>query len=331
MKIVIDMMGGDNGIEVTIGAVNEFYKRHSEVELFLVGDENILNIEFKDIYNIHVVPSQTVLAMDVDPMTALKEKTSSLMVAVDTFIANSCDALISAGSTGATLSAAVFKIKRLKGISRPGLITPFPSMIKGKKYVVCDLGANNANTKEDLLNFALMASTYYQVRYNEPSPRVHLLSNGTEEEKGSPLGKEVYPLLKDCPDINFQGNIEARDPLFGVTDVVVCDGYSGNIYLKATEGGCKVMSELIKKSFKKNIFTKLGYLFAKKGFDDLRETMDYQSVGGAMLVGVNGIVVKAHGNSNIKSFLSALEGAYDLAYGEVLKKIKEKLEQYGNW
>lgn len=264
-------------------------------------------------------------------MSALKEKTSSLMVAVETYLANKCDVLVSAGSTGALLTAAIFKIKRLKGISRPGLITPFPSMIKGKKFVVCDLGANNANSKEDLLNFAQMASLYYSIRYNEPNPRVHLLSNGTEEEKGSPLNKEVYPLLKECKNINFQGNIEGRDPLFGVTDVVVCDGFSGNVYLKSTEGACKVMSELIKSSFKKNIFTKIGYLFAKKGFDDLRKTMDYRNVGGAMLIGVNGICIKAHGNSNAQSFLSALQGGYELALGDFTNKIRKQLEENDNW
>ena len=326
MKFVIDMMGGDNGLKATIGATKEFIKRHKDVEFFLIGDLNALS-EFNNQTNVHLVESKTVLKMDVDPLTALREKDSSLMVSIDTYLKNGCDALISAGSTGALLSAAIFKIKRIEGITRPCLITSFPTIKKDKKFVVCDLGANNANTKEELVQFAIMGSIYYSIIYHSNNPEVYLLSNGTEEEKGSPLGKETYPLLKECKAINFKGNIEARDPLFGDIDVLVADGYSGNIYLKAVEGTAKAMSGMLRTAFKRNIFSMIGYLFSKKGIEEMKQKMDYKNVGGALLMGVNGVVIKAHGSSDVKSFLSALENGYKLVSVDIVNKFKEELNK----
>lgn len=326
MKFVIDMMGGDNGLKATIGATKEFIKRHKDVEFFLIGELNSLS-EFNNQTNVHLVESKTVLKMDVDPLTALREKDSSLMVAIDTYLKNGCDALISAGSTGALLSAAIFKIKRIEGITRPCLITSFPTIKKDKKIVVCDLGANNANTKEELVQFAIMGSIYYSIIYHSNNPEVYLLSNGTEEEKGSPLGKEAYPLLKECESINFKGNIEARDPLFGDIDVLVADGYSGNIYLKAVEGTAKAMSSMLKTAFKRNVFSMIGYLFSKKGIEEMKQKMDYKNVGGALLMGVNGVVIKAHGSSDVQSFLSALENGYKLVSVDIVNKFKEELNK----
>ena len=326
MKFVIDMMGGDNGLKATIGATKEFIKRHKDVEFFLIGDLNALS-EFNNQTNVHLVESKTVLKMDVDPLTALREKDSSLMVGIDTYLKNGCDALISAGSTGALLSAAIFKIKRIEGITRPCLITSFPTIKKDKKFVVCDLGANNANTKEELVQFAIMGSIYYSILYHSNNPEVYLLSNGTEEEKGSPLGKEAYPLLKECESINFKGNIEARDPLFGDIDVLVADGYSGNIYLKAVEGTAKAMSSMLKTAFKRSVFSMIGYLFSKKGIEEMKQKMDYKNVGGALLMGVNGVVIKAHGSSDVQSFLSALENGYKLVSVDIVNKFKEELNK----
>ena len=326
MKFVIDMMGGDNGVKATISGTKEFLKRHNDVELFLVGDLKEL-ATFNEYKNVHLIESKTVLKMDVDPLTALKDKESSLMVAIDTYLKNGCDGLISAGSTGALLSAAIFKIKRIEGITRPCLITSFPTIKKDKKFVVCDLGANNVNTKEELLQFAIMGSIYYSIIYHEEKPSVYLLSNGTEEEKGSPVGKEAYPLLKECENINFQGNIEARDPLFGNIDVLVTDGYSGNIYLKAVEGTAKAMSKMMKEAFKRNILSMIGYLFSKKGINEMKEKMDYKNVGGALLMGVNGVVIKAHGSSDTKSFLSALENGYKLVSVDIIGKFKKEFSK----
>ena len=213
MKFVIDMMGGDNGLKATIPATKELLEKHKDVVVYLIGQLDQLS-DFQESERVHLIESKTVLAMDVDPMTALKEKDSSLMVGIKTYLENDCDALISAGSTGAILSAAIFKIKRLPKITRPCLITSFPTLKNNKKFVVCDLGANSANTKEELNQFAIMGSLYYSIIYGEKNPSVYLLNNGTEEEKGNELTKEAYQLLKENKSINFKGNIEGREPLF---------------------------------------------------------------------------------------------------------------------
>ena len=324
MKFVIDMMGGDNGLKATIPATKELLEKHKDVVVYLIGQLDQLS-DFQESERVHLIESKTVLAMDVDPMTALKEKDSSLMVGIKTYLENNCDALISAGSTGAILSAAIFKIKRLPKITRPCLITSFPTLKNNKKFVVCDLGANSANTKEELNQFAIMGSLYYSIIYGEKNPSVYLLNNGTEEEKGNELTKEAYQLLKENKSINFKGNIEGREPLFGHIDVLVTDGFTGNIFLKSVEGTAKVMSQMMKEAFKKNLLTKIGYLFSKKGIDGIKTKMDYKNVGGALLLGVNGIVIKAHGSSDTRSFMSALENAYKLGKVDIVNRIKEEL------
>ena len=324
MKFVIDMMGGDNGSKVTIEAVLEFAKQHLEDTFYCVGNIDELS-SLNGINNIILVPSKTVLKMDVDPMVAIHDKESSMNIAVETYLNEKCDGFVSAGSTGAVLTLAILKLKRLPGITRPGLITPFPTYKKNKRFVAIDLGANTLNTKEELHQFAKMGSIYYQIVYSYDHPKVGLLNIGSEEEKGNDLRKETYQLLNEDKSLNFIGNIEGNEPLYGNVDVLVTDGFSGNIFLKTMEGSCKVMSLLIKDAFKKNILTKIGYLFSKKGFDELKERMDYKNVGGAMLMGINGVCIKAHGNSDFKSFTSALNMCYSLAKKDIISQIKESL------
>ena len=325
MKIVIDMMGGDNGVKATIPALLDFVKLHEDIYVYAVGD-NSLDSSLKGFKNIEIIHSKTILRMDVDPMTSYRDENSSLMVAVKAYLDNKCDALVSAGSSGALLTASIFKIKRIENVIRPGFITSFPTVKKGKYFVVCDLGANNSNTKEELHQFAKMGSLFYEFVYQEKNPRVNLLSNGTEDEKGSPVTKEAFKLIKADKTINFKGNTEGRDALFGDIDVLVCDGFSGNIFLKATEGTAKAMSFMIKEAFSRNIFSKIGYLLSKKGIKDMRTRMDYKNVGGAMLVGVNGIVIKAHGNSDEQSFLSALNLSYKLVKDKIVDKFKAEIK-----
>ena len=324
MKIVVDMMGGDHGTKTTIEAVKQFVSLHKDCEIFAVGNEEEIS-ELKDLALVHIVPSKTVLPMDADPMTSLKDLDSSLMVGVKTFLDNECDGLISAGSTGALLTASIFKIKRLPGVRRPCLITSFPTVIDNKKFVVCDLGANSSDTKEDLEQFAIMGSMYYSILYNEENPKVYLLNNGTEEEKGNDLTKEAYQVLKANEHINFKGNMEGRDVMKGDVDVLVCDGFTGNIFLKTLEGTAKAMGNMMKDAFKLNLMTKIGYLFAKKGIKGMIKKMDYKNVGGALLLGVNGIVIKSHGSSEAKSFLASMEAAYNLAKENMIEKIKARL------
>ena len=327
MKIVIDMMGGDNGLKATIPSTMMFIENHKDIELFLVGDISQLT-EFNKYSNVHLVNSETIIKMDADPLSALRDLKSSLMVGVKTFLDNKCDALISAGSTGALLTAATFKIKRIEGVTRPGLITPFPTYKKNKKFVCCDLGANTLCTKEELNQFAIMGSIYYKTLFHDQEfPRVYQLNIGTESEKGTTLNKEAYALMKENSKINFLGNMEARDPLYGEVDVLITDGYSGNIFLKTMEGTAKAMSKMLKDAFKRNIFSKIGYLFVRKGVNEMKEKMDYKNVGGAMLMGVNGVVIKAHGSSDPKGFLSALENSYVLCKVDIINKFKENINK----
>lgn len=324
MKIVLDMMGGDLGSKSFIEAVLNFYNKHDDIEFFCVGDVKELEV-LKDLKNVKIVTSTSILKMDVDPLTCLRDKTSSLSVAMKVYVDEKCDALISAGSTGALLSQSIFKIKRIEGITRPALLSPFPTIIKGKAFVACDLGANTLNTKEELHQFATMASLYYSIVYKKEKPNVYLLNNGTEEEKGNELTKTTYQLLKNDPNLNFKGNMEGRDPLYGEADVLVMDGFTGNIFLKSVEGSCKAMSTLIKQAFKRNIFTKIGYVFSNKGINEMKKTMDYKSVGGAILLGIDGIVMKAHGSSDGKAIISCLNLCYTLVNQDITNKIKENL------
>lgn len=325
MKFVIDLMGGDNSSKATIPAIIEASKIYKDVIFYCVGNKECEK-ELNNLDNVKFVESKTVIRMDENPMEAYKDLDSSLMVGMKTYLDNKCDAFISAGSSGCLLAASIFKIKRIPGVSRPGFITSFPTYKENKKFVICDLGANNQNTPEELHSFAIMANLYSKILYKIDNPKVALLSNGTEEEKGSPLNKEAYKLIKEDKSLNFVGNCEARDPMFGEIDVVVCDGFSGNIYLKANEGMAKVMSNMMKDAFKRNIFSKIGYLLSKKGFDEMKKKMDYKNVGGALVVGVNGVVIKAHGNSDPKAFLSAIRVANEMCNNDVVNKMKELIK-----
>lgn len=319
MKIVVDMMGGDHGLEATLPALRKFHESHPDVELIAVGDKaKIGEAPFE------VVDAPEALRMDAGVMDVFRDKTSSMAVSIITAKDRGADAVISAGSTAAFLSLATLRLKKMEGILRPALISDFPTL-EGGKTTILDIGASNENTPEELVQFAIMGSLYHKAVHKKESPRVYLLSNGTEEDKGKDVVKQAHKMLKESKEVNFLGNIEARETLSGDADVIVADGYSGNVLLKSTEGTAKAMSKLIKKAFKKNLLTKIGYLFARSGFKQMSKTMDYKSTGGAILLGINSIAVKAHGNSEPYGFYSALEVAYKGAKGGLLEEIRKGL------
>lgn len=332
-KIVIDLMGGDAGSEITIKAIKSYLNSvkidENNDAFILVGDNKALEslCEFEDKPYIKLVESKTVVAMDVDPMSALKDKESSLMVAIKELLDNDYDSIISAGSTGALLTASIFKIKRIEGVKRPGLITTLPTYIENKKTVMLDLGANLENTAEELAQFGLLGSIYYNLAFNEAKPKVFLLNNGTEEEKGRKEHKEAHQLLKNDSRINFVGNIEGREVLSGNADVVVSDGFSGNIFLKTTEGTVKLVTSLLKDAIYSSTKTKIAGLLLKSKMSEFKEKLNYKNIGGAMLIGVNKIVIKAHGSSDEKAFLSAIKLANDLGNKKLVEKVKEKLKE----
>lgn len=321
ITLAIDMMGGDLGTKATLAGVKLFNEKHpNEVTFILVGKkEELTGTPFE------VVDAPEVLPMNAGALDALRAKNSSMYVAVNLVALGKAQGVVSTGATGAYLSAAAVLLKKIPGVSRPALITPFPTKIKGKKTTVLDVGASNENNAEEIAQFALMGSLYSHEVLGIESPKVFLLSNGTEEGKGSPAGKEAAKLIAANPKINFCGNIEAREALGGEADVIATVGFSGNVFLKAEEGMAKMMSGMMKAAFKRNFFSKMGYLLAKKGFKEMAETMDYKSTGGALLIGVNGVVVKAHGNSDEIAFYHALDVAYKLAKVDIVTKVKEGL------
>ncbi len=320
MKIAIDAMGGDNGSKPIVDAIKEFLKENKDVEIIVFGKEE----ELQELAPFcRIVNAPDVVPMEAGALEVLRMKNSSMCKAVSTMKEEGFDAVVSAGSTGGFLSAATLILKTVPGVKRSCLVTCFPTRIKGKKVVVLDVGANNENNAEELVQFAYMGKAYNQALFGTKEPRTYLLSNGAEEHKGSPLVKEAHKLLKEDNFPGFQGNMEARDILKGDADIIVADGFSGNVMLKGMEGIAKMMSGMIKNNFKKNLWTKLGYLHVRKGFKDMSETMDYKSTGGAMLLGINGVVVKAHGNSDAYSFKSALKVAKQMVDYQVVDKIKE--------
>ena len=321
IRIIVDTLGGDNGSAPIIEAIKEFLKNNQDSEVIAVGNEEELS-SLKGICEIVHAPD--IVPMEAGPLDVMRMKNSSMYVASKLMKEGKGDAVISAGSTGGFLSATTLMLKTAPNVKRAALIAPFPTKIKGKKVVILDIGASNENSPEELVQFALMGSLYSKCIFKVEQPKIYLLSNGTEPGKGSPTGKIAYKLLQNNP--NFAGNIEARNALSGEADVVVSDGYTGNIFLKSSEGMAKMMSNMIKAAFKKNLWTKLGYLHVKGGIDEMSETMDYKSTGGAMLLGINGIVVKAHGNSDVYSFGCALKVAKSLVESKIIDKISEGLK-----
>ena len=323
IKIVVDAMGGDLGSSIVVEAIQRFLKDYQDVEITVAGKkEELSSLEDK----CRVLDAQDVVPMHAGALEVMRMKNSSMMVAIKTMKEENLDAVVSCGSTGGFLSAATINLKMIPGVKRAALVTPFPTQIKGKKVVLLDSGASNENSSEELAQFALMGKLYSESVYGIEKPNVYLLSNGSEEGKGAPEVQEAYKVLKEMKFDGFKGNIEARNALSGEADVIVTDGFTGNVFLKSCEGVAKMMSGMMKKAFTKNLWTKLGYLHVKKGMKEMKETMDYKTVGGAMLLGVNGNVVKAHGSSDAVAFYHALLVAKKLAENNIVNKIKAGLE-----
>ena len=321
MRIGVDLTGGDNGSKPIVPAILEFLNKNSDVEITAFGNkEELKELEGK----CEVVHAPDVIPMEAGPLEAMRMKNSSIYMMAQYAKEGKLDAMVSAGSTGGFLSLSTLILKTIPGVHRAAFVAPFPTKIKGKKVVILDIGASNENSPEELAQFAVMGSLYSKHILGVQEPKVYLLSNGTEEGKGSPNGKLAYKLLKDKP--GFMGNIEARNALSGEADVVVTDGFTGNVFLKSSEGMAKMMSSMMKSAFKRNLWSKIGYLHVRKGIKEMTETMDYKSTGGAMLLGINGVVVKAHGNSDTYAFGCALNVAKKLVEEKLMDKIKEGIE-----
>lgn len=316
MRIIIDAMGGDNAPhEIVAGAINAAKEFGVDITLVGKGDQILSAMKEKGIdtlpEGVEIAHADEVVSMEDDPTTIIKTKRNSSMVLGLKMLADGQgDAFISAGSTGALLSAATLLVKRIKGIRRAAFSPILPNSANG--CVLIDAGANNECTPEFLMQFAFMGSYYAKKALNIESPRVGILNNGTEETKGLQLQKDTYALLKAASEegkINFVGNVEARGVPLGDADVIVCDGFTGNILLKTFEGTALLLSAQIKKIFMKNLLTKIGALFCKGGISDMKAKFDYRETGGTVLMGITKPVIKAHGSSDNRGIRGAIKQA----------------------
>ena len=310
MKIVIDAFGGDNAPQVPIES-GIYAAENMNIEVIFVGDENkIKDTILKMGENpeaVSIVHAPEVISNNEKPASAvMTKKNSSIVVASRLLREGKADALVTAGNTGAVLASAVTVVGRVKGVRRPALASLMPTAAGGK--LLLDCGANTDCRSEDLYNFAVMGSIYMNKVMNIESPQVALLSIGEEQGKGDEVVKDAYEKLSGST-INFIGNKEGRDIMFGTADVFVCDGFAGNIALKSIEGTAKMLSAYIKKMFMKNIRTKLSAVMVKSDLDEFKKSFDYREYGGAPLLGIKLPVVKAHGSSDDKAFIRAIEQA----------------------
>lgn len=331
IRIAIDLMGSDLGYAELSNAVIQYLEKTPDVFALLFGQEKEIAPLFSkvDSSRYRIVDCDAVIPMEIKPLDFLRNKTSSLYKAIDSVRNGEADAVLTAGSTGGFVTGCSMLLRNIEGITRSGLCTPFPTCKKGKGAVFLDVGANNTNTALDLVGFARMGRLYCQCVLNEENPSTYLMSNGTEEGKGTDEIVEAYKLLKDMDFPNFQGNAEARNLLDGEHDLVIAPGFVGNVYLKATEGTAAMMNDMIKQSFKRSFVSKIGYLFSSKSFKEMKETMNYRRFGGAILLGVNGVAVKAHGNSNTYAFYMAIDVAYRMVTNGIIDKIKKEFADHG--
>lgn len=330
MKIVLDVFGGDNAPQEILNGAKAALEKESDFELVLCGKKDIIDAYIKenalDGTRITVLDATEVITNDESPVDAVRNKPDSSIVKAYDYLNSDSDAkaFVSAGSTGAVLTGAVLLLKRIKGINRPALSPVLPT-VTDKNVLLIDCGANTEPKAINLVQFAKMGSAFMKSVYGVESPKVGLLSNGTEDKKGNTLNKEAFPMLKEA-GISFVGNMEAREILSGDYDVVVSDGFSGNIALKASEGTALSMFGLIKDGIMKGgLRAKLGYLLLKPVFKGVKKKMDYNDNGGAVLLGLQKIVVKSHGSSKAKVICNSILQAKNMVDSGIIEKIGEEL------
>ena len=334
MKIILDAMGGDNAPEAPVlGAIEAAKTWGSQITLVGRGEEILAVMKKNGIDTLpdgmEIANADDVVDMHDDPANVVrKRKNSSMIVGLKMLSEDQGDAFVSAGSTGALLSGATLVVKRVKGIRRAAMGPAMPNKAGGKT-VICDCGANAECTPEFLLQFGLVGTLFAKKSLGVENPRVGLLNIGTEDTKGTPLQKEAYALLTNAHEkgiLNFIGNVEGREVLLGGVDVVVCDGFSGNVLLKTIEGTAMFMGSLMKRMFKRNLGSKIGYLLCKSGVDEMMKMMDYREIGGTQFLGIKKPVIKAHGSSDALAFRNAIRQAEAAAKADFSAELEEGLK-----
>lgn len=326
ITIAVDCMGGDHGPRVTLAACRHFLDKHPEAELLLVGlPDRLGGLSHA---RARVVVASEVVGMDDPIEVALRrKKDSSMRVAIEQVKAGTAQAAVSAGNTGALMAIARYVLKTMEGIDRPAIATQLPNATGGATTVL-DLGANVDCTAEHLLQFAVMGSALVSALKEVPNPSVGLLNIGEEVIKGNEVIKKAGELLRSAAnsgDLNFYGNVEGNDIFKGTTDIVVCDGFVGNVALKAVEGLASMIGGFLKQEFSRNIFTKIAAICAYPVLSALKKRMDYRRYNGAALLGLRGLVFKSHGSADELAFEQALNRAYDAARNQLLDRVQARI------
>ena len=331
MILTLDAMGGDNAPQAVVdGALLALESLKKDITIWLFGDEEqikkCLAGKTYPADRLVIKPASEVITCDEAPAAAVRRKKNSSMVLAAKAVADKeADCFISAGSTGAVLSCGTLIIRRIKDVQRPALAPLIPNL-QGGHTMIIDAGANVDCKPLYLVQFAQMGSAYMELVEGVKEPAVGLLNNGEEAEKGNELTKETYPMLQSLEGIRFAGNCEARELMSGDFDVVVTDGFAGNVLLKSTEGAAKAITSMLKTELMGSLRGTIGGAIAKPAFASLKKKMDYTEVGGAPLLGVNGGVIKAHGSSNGKAFFNAIRQAEKLVRGGVTQKIASAVQ-----
>ncbi|MFZ7946630.1 phosphate acyltransferase PlsX [Neobacillus sp. 19] len=322
MKLAIDAMGGDNAPKEIVSGAMKAVQAFSDIHITLVGDENKIKETLTSHERISILHTTEVILGTDEPVRAVRRKKSASMVLAAQQVADgTADACISAGNTGALMAAGLFVIGRIDGIDRPALAPTLPT-IGGEGFLLLDVGANADAKPEHLVQNALMGSIYSEKVRGIAKPRVGLLNIGTEEKKGNELTKHAFDLLKNA-DIHFVGNVEARDLLEGVADVVVTDGFTGNMVLKTIEGTALAMFKMLKTALMSSFTSKLAAAVLKPNLKTLKNTLDYSEYGGAALFGLKAPVIKAHGSSDAQAIYSAIKQTREMVRYDVADLIKQ--------
>lgn len=333
MIIAVDAMGGDNAPEAVVKGALKAVNSFDDITLKLVGKEDLISNYLEDqSYNqerLQIINATEEITMEDSPAKAIrKKKDSSIVVASELVKKGDAEALIAAGSTGAAMSAGVLKVGRLKGIKRPAISTLFPT--ENKPTLILDAGANANAEPEYLQQFALMGQIYAKKILNRDKPKIGLMNVGEEKGKGSKLTNEAFELIDNDKRIdNFAGNIEGRDIFTGEYDVIVTDGFTGNVILKTTEGLAEFMFSLLKDALTSDLKSKLGAFLVKNNLKKMKNKVDYREYGGAPLLGLNGIVIIGHGSSDATAFFNAIRVARDTIKEQVVAEIASEIARDG--
>ncbi|RUL55839.1 phosphate acyltransferase PlsX [Lysinibacillus antri] len=325
MKLAIDGMGGDNAPKAIVEGVLLALEDFPTLDIQLYGKQQELQPFLKEHPRLQVIHCEEVVESEDDPARAVRrKKDSSMAKMLEAVKEGTADACLSAGNTGALMAGGLFKVGRIDGVLRPALATTLPT-IDGQGFLMLDLGANAEAKPENIVQYAIMGNIYAQKVRGIKNPRVGLLNIGTEDIKGNELTKAVFGLLKEQTDLNFVGNVEARDLLENVADVVVTDGFTGNMVLKSIEGTAGAMMAMLKEAFMASGKTKFSAILMKSELKNLKAKLDYSEHGGAALFGLQAPVVKAHGSSNARAIYSAIRQASTMVEHNVTDVMKSTI------